>query len=104
MYRLPRCPFLSHFEFGFRGELVKCFHDMQMRFLGSTDPKQPIVIIQFWPADVALERGELPTQSRALQGNLFLTAEDEKIKTNPNRDAVQHRDTSLRPSSEESTR
>ena len=63
-----------------------------------TDPKQPIAIIQFWPADVALEDGELLTQGCILQGDLFLTAEDEKNKTNPNRDAVQHRDTSLRPS------
>jgi hypothetical protein len=47
--------------------------------------------------DVALEDGKLLTHGCILQGDLFLTAEDEKNKTNPNRDAVQHRDTSLRP-------
>src|SRR5262249_29300053 len=62
-----------------------------------TDPKEPIAIVQFWPVAVALKHGELLTQSRILQSNLFLTAEDEKNKTNPNRDTVQHRDTSLRP-------
>src|SRR6516164_4249482 len=61
-------------------------------------PKQPISAVQFWPRHVAFEHGQLLSEGGILQGNLFLTAENEKNETNRNHNCVQHGDTSLRSS------
>jgi hypothetical protein len=60
------------------------------------DPKQSISVVQFWPWNVAFEHGQLLAQGGILQGNLFLTAENEKNETNRNHNCVQHGDKSLR--------
>jgi hypothetical protein len=62
------------------------------------DPKQSISVVQFWPRNVAFEPGQLLAQGRILEGDLFLTAENEKNETNRNHNRVQHGDTSLRSS------
>src|SRR5262245_24837640 len=67
------------------------------------DPKQSISVVQFWPPSVAFKHGQLLAQSGILQGDLFLTAENEQNETNRNYDRLQHGDTSRNHLLEEST-
>src|SRR5215470_2595551 len=60
------------------------------------DPKQSISAVQFWPWHVAFEHGQLLAEGGILQGNLFLTAENEKNETNRNHNCIQHGDKSRR--------
>src|SRR5215470_10289795 len=82
-------------RYGFR------LHEYQRRFpvlpnQVKADPKQSISVVQFWPRNVAFEHGQLLAQGGILQGDLFLTAENEKNETNRNHNRIQHGDMSLR--------
>ena len=84
-------------RYGFR------LHDHQRGFpvlpnQVQADPKQSISIVQFWPLSIAFEHGQLLTQGGILQGDLFLTAENEKNETNQHHNRVQHGVKSLQSS------